>query len=244
VANTPRDLAARVDVVITMLSDPAAVREVLEGADGILSAAHQGLTLIDMSTVGPLDARDTVQRAAAHGVPVLHASVLGPPAAAAEGKLTILVGGDATLIARYHALLAAMGTAIHTFPTNEQACALKLASNVQLLAALQLFGEGVALATGWGIPREAVLEFFQNSAVIAAPVKARIGAMYNPDLPANFALSLGRKDLWLAANAAYEAGAAVPMIASTLESYSLAMREHHDEDIARIAGFIMEHSTI
>ena len=226
-----------------MLSDPAAVRAVCRVQPAFLPERTEGLVFIDMSTVGPSDARDTVEQAAPYGVRVLHASVLGPPSLAAEGKLTILVGGDAQLISTCRPLLSTMSTAIQIFATNEQACALKLASNLQQLGALQLFGEAMAVATGWGIPRQSVVEFFQESAVVAPPVKARFDAMYDPSTPTNFAVELGRKDLWLAANAAYEVGAAVPLVATALETYSLAMREHRFEDIARIAGFLAEMST-
>jgi 3-hydroxyisobutyrate dehydrogenase-like beta-hydroxyacid dehydrogenase len=66
--------------------------------------------------------------------------------------------------------------------------------------------------------------------------------MYNPDAPAHFSMALGRKDVWLAVNAAYEAGAAVPVVATALESFSLAMREHQDQDITATAAFITEES--
>ena len=240
VAATPRELAERSDVLITMLADPAAVRAVLGGPDGILAGVRDGQLLVDMSTVGPAEARDTIERAAARGLAVLHAPVLGPPSAAAEGNLTILAGGDAQRIEAQRPLLSAMGGTIVVLETNEQACALKLAMNAMLLASLQLTGEAVALATGWGIPRDQVLAFFGGSPLLSAPVKARIGAMYETDGAVNFSLALGRKDLWLAAAAAYEAGAPTPIIAAALETYSLAMRDHQNEDIARIAGFLAD----
>lgn len=240
VAATPRELAERSDVLITMLADPAAVRAVLGGPDGILAGARDGQVLVEMSTVGPAEARGTIERAAAHGLAVIHAPVLGPPSAAAEGGLTILAGGGAQRIEAQRPLLSTMGGTIVILETNEQACALKLAMNAMLLASLQLTGEAVALATGWGIPRQQVLAFFGGSPLLSAPVKARIGAMYETGAPANFSLALGRKDLWLAAAAAYEVGASTPIIAAALETYSLAMRDHRNEDIARIAGFLAD----
>ena len=240
IAATPRELAERSDVLITMLADPAAVRAVLSGPDGVLAGARDGQVLIEMSTVGPAEARDTIERAAARGVGVIHAPVLGPPHAAAEGTLTILAGGDTQRIELYRPLLATMGGTIVTLDDNEQACALKLATNALLLASLQLVGEAVGLATGWGIPREQVLAFLGGSPMVPPPVKARIASMYAEDARVDFSLALGRKDLWLATAAAYEVGAATPIIAAALETYSLAMRDHRDEDIARIAGFLAE----
>ena len=63
VADSPRDVAARSDTVILMLSDPAAVRAVVMGEQGVFTGAREGLTLIDMSTVGPSDALAMVEAA-------------------------------------------------------------------------------------------------------------------------------------------------------------------------------------
>src|SRR5579875_2450457 len=92
-AGTPAELAEASEVVITMLADPAAVHDVLARSDGVLAGARADLTLIEMTTVGPLDARATVELAHERGVRVLHAAVLGPPSAAAAGTVTVLAGG-------------------------------------------------------------------------------------------------------------------------------------------------------
>src|SRR5438105_12202898 len=65
-ATSPRDVAARTDVVITMVSDPAAVRAITAGPEGLFAAAREGLVWIDMSTVGPADARRAADEAAGH----------------------------------------------------------------------------------------------------------------------------------------------------------------------------------
>src|SRR5579875_1183796 len=98
VAATPREVAEASDTVITMLADPAVVRAVLNGPDGVLAGAHEGMTLLEMSTVGPMDARHTQEQAQQRGVQVVQAAVLGPPSAAAQGTLTILAGGDQHLV--------------------------------------------------------------------------------------------------------------------------------------------------
>jgi 3-hydroxyisobutyrate dehydrogenase len=239
-AGTPAELAAASEVVITMLADPAAVRDILARPDGVLAGARTDLTLIEMTTVGPLDARATVELARERGVRVLHASVLGPPSAAAAGTVTILAGGDSALIEVQRPLLRTMASTIMSFPSNEQGCALKVASNALLLTSLQAVGEAVGLAEGWGIPKDQLLHFFGDSAVVPQATKGRLAQMYDPHAAVHFALSLGRKDLSLAAAAAYEVGMATPVISAALQTFSLALRDHGSEDIARIAGFLDE----
>lgn len=240
VASTPREAAEASDVLILMLADPSAVRAILEGPDGALAGLRAGDVIVEMSTVGPADARDEVARAGAQAVRVLHAPVLGPPIAAADGTLTILAGGERQLFEQVRPLLSTMARSIVPLASNEQACALKLAANAVLLTSLQTFGEAVDLATRWGIPREQVLAFLSENPSVPPTVRARIPAMFTADAPVNFALELGRKDLWLAVAAAYESGSAAPLIAAALETYTLAMRDHQSEDIARIAGFLSE----
>ena len=239
VGATPREVAQASDVLFIMVSDPAAVRAVLEGADGILAGAREGLVMVNCSTIGPSDAHDLEARASERGVLMVQAPVLGSIQPAEQGELIVLAGGEQAVIDAHRPLLDTIGKAIHYIGSGEQACAMKLAVNGMLLGSIQLFGEVAALATGWGIPRERVLGMFDGNPIISPAVKQRIKLMYEKsDEEVPFALKLGRKDLWLAVAAGYEAGASLPMLAAALETYSLAAREYGDEDIARIAAFL------
>ena len=240
VAESPREVAARSDVVITMLSDPDAVRTVLEGDAGILAGARAGLVYMDMSTVGPADARATVAQAEPHGVRVIHAPVLGSLGPAEEGELVILAGGDRDVVEAQRPLLQTMGKTIRYMGSNEQACVTKLAVNIMLAGSLQLFGEAVALATRWGLSHEQALEAIGASPAVSEAVKARMSTMYAPDAPTDFPLRLARKDLYLALVAGYEKGAGLPLVSVATETFTMALRHHGTEDVGRIAAFIDE----
>jgi 3-hydroxyisobutyrate dehydrogenase-like beta-hydroxyacid dehydrogenase len=242
VAESPREVAAPSDVVITMLSDPDAVRTVLEGDAGILAGARAGLVYMDMSTVGPADARATVAQAEPHGVCVIHAPVLGSLGPAEEGELVILAGGDRDVVEAQRPLLQTMGKTIRYMGSNEQACVTKLAVNIMLAGSLQLFGEAVALATRWGLSREQTLEAIGASPAVSQAVKARTSTMYAPDAPADFPLRLARKDLYLALVAGYEKGAGLPLVSVATETFTMAVRRHGTQDVGRIAAFIDEAS--
>jgi 3-hydroxyisobutyrate dehydrogenase-like beta-hydroxyacid dehydrogenase len=237
---SPRDVAVRCGVVITMLGDPAAVHAVLSGPDGLLAGARDGLVLIDMSTVGPPDARATVEQAAAQGVCVIHAPVLGSIGAARRGELIVLAGGPRDLADEYTPLLLSMGASVNYVGGNEQACAMKLAVNAVLLGSLQLFGEAVALATGAGIPRSEVLRIMGLSPAVSGVIKGRMAELEGGELQLTFPLRLARKDLWLALGAGYESGASLPIVAAALETYTLALREHAEDDEFGIIPFMEE----
>jgi 3-hydroxyisobutyrate dehydrogenase-like beta-hydroxyacid dehydrogenase len=242
VAESPRDLAQRSDVVITMVSDPAAVRAISGGPDGLLAGAHAGLVWIDMSTIGPSDARRAVEEAAGRQVQVVHAPVLGSLAPAEKGELLILAGGDESVVKSQEPLLRTMGNSVIYLGPNERPCALKIALNLNLAASLQLLGESLALVTRWGIPREQAVEIIGGSALVSAATKGRLKSLYDPATPASFTLRLARKDLWLAVTAGYEAGASMPLTAAALETFTMATGAHGDEEIALIAAFIDEMS--
>jgi len=229
VAESPRDLAARSDVALLMLSDPAAVRAVVLG---------DGLALVDMSTVGPADALAVVEAARARGVQAVNAPVLGTLGPAAKGELLILAGGAEDTVERVRPVLETMGKTVRYLGSNERACAAKLAANLLLAGSLQLFGEAVALTTRWGLPREQALELLGGTAVVSPALKGKMPAMYDPGTAVDFSLRLARKDLWLALGAAYEKGAAMPLAATALETFTLAMGAHGDEDASRIAAYI------
>jgi 3-hydroxyisobutyrate dehydrogenase-like beta-hydroxyacid dehydrogenase len=239
-ATSPRDVAARCAVVITMLSDPAAVQAVLAGPDGILTGAHGDLVLVDMSTVGPADARRVVEQGAAVGLRVLNAPVMGSLAAAESGGLVILSGGPPDVATAQQPLLRTMGRAVHYVGGNEQACALKLAVNVMLLGTFQLFGEAATVATRWGVAREQLLSIMSDNPTVSPVLKARMPELYSPDLAVTFPLHLARKDLWLALSAGYATGASLPLVAAAVETFTLALRHHGDQDEARIAAFMDE----
>src|SRR5690348_586620 len=99
-ATSPRDVAARSDVVITMLPDGPDVEAVTQGADGVLEGARPGMVLIDMSTIAPATARHLAEQARHTGVAMLDAPVSGGDKGAIAGTLSIMVGGDAADFAR------------------------------------------------------------------------------------------------------------------------------------------------
>ncbi len=238
VADSPRDVAARSDTVILMLSDPAAVRAVVMGEQGVFTGAREGLTLIDMSTVGPSDALAMVEAAQGRGVRVINAPVLGTLGPAAKGELLVLAGGDERLVERERPLLETMGKAVQYLGRNESASAAKLAANLLLAGSMQLFGEAVAVMTRWGLPREQAVEMLGETTVVSPALKGKRAAMFDPDAAVDFGLRLARKDLWLIVAAAYERGASAPLAAAALETYSMAVNTHGDEDSARIAAYI------
>ena len=201
-AETPADAAATVDVVITMVADPDALRAVTEGPDGI-EASVRDATVIEMSTVGPA-AVSRLRSELPEGVGLLDAPVLGSIDAAETGELEVFVGGPEQLYERWQPLLSALGSPMHVGPLGSGAAA-KLVANSTLFGVLGALGEALALGRGLGLRDEATFAVLRNTP-LGAQAERRRGAFESDDYPARFTLSLARKDVELVVAAAREAG--------------------------------------
>ena len=203
VAETPAAAARRADVVITMVSDAAALAAVSDGPDGILAGLAPPATVIEMSTVGPAAVGRLASRLPA-GVGLLDAPVLGSLSEAEAGTLAIFVGGPEALVERWTPLLATVGTPTRVGPLGAGAAA-KLVANATLLGVLGLLGEALALAHGLGLADEAAFEVLAATP-LAEQAARRRAAIASGDYPRRFSLSLARKDADLIAQAAAAAG--------------------------------------
>jgi 3-hydroxyisobutyrate dehydrogenase-like beta-hydroxyacid dehydrogenase len=202
-ARSPADAAGRVEVLITMLASPAALEAVVEGPEGIAAGAAEGLTVIEMSTVGPATVA-WLASALPAGTGLLDAPVLGSLPEAESGSLQIFVGGPEDLFGRWAPLLAPLGTPHHVGPLGAGAAA-KLVVNLTLLGAVALLGEGLALAAALGLSRETAFDVLAVSP-LAGQAERRRPAIESGEFPRRFALSLARKDLDLVAEAAAASG--------------------------------------
>jgi 3-hydroxyisobutyrate dehydrogenase-like beta-hydroxyacid dehydrogenase len=109
VAASAAEAGAKADVAITMLADGTALEAVVLGPDGLAGGLGSGSLLIDMSTVGPSQARKVAEALAPRGVAFVDAPVAGSVGPAAEGTLAIMVGGDQEAVERARPLLAVLG---------------------------------------------------------------------------------------------------------------------------------------
>jgi 3-hydroxyisobutyrate dehydrogenase/2-hydroxy-3-oxopropionate reductase len=197
--DTPAQAAEQTDAVFVMVADPQALREVTEGADGILVGARPGTTIIQMSTVGPAD----VARLASslpEGVELLDAPVLGSLTEAEGGTLRVFAGGSPDLVEKWTPMLSSLGQVLHV-GTMGAGTAAKLVANSTLLGALSVLGEALALAQKLGLSTEATFEVL-SATPLAAQAERRREAFEADDYPVRFVLALALKDAELISAAA------------------------------------------
>lgn len=222
---SPAQAAQRADAVFVMVSDPEAVREVTEGADGILAGARPGTTVIQMSTVGPAD----ISRLASslpEGVELLDAPVLGSLSEVEGGTLRVFAGGSPDLVERWTPVLSSLGSVLHVGPVG-LGTAAKLVANSTLLGALAVLGEALALGQKLGLSREATFEVL-SATPLAAQAERRREAFETGEYPTRFALALALKDTELISAAAE--GADLKVAEAVRDWFAEAVGEGAGED--------------
>ncbi len=224
------------EVVITMLSDPAAVREVAAGQGGILFALSPGKTYIDMSTVSPESSREIAAMTRRMGADYLEAPVLGSRKPAAEKALVILAGGDAAVAKRMEPLLLAMGSKVVHLGDVGAAAHMKLIINQMLGTILCVFAEAALTGMAAGLSAERMLEVIQGSVVACPAVQAKGRDMLGSRAFAvQFPLKHAHKDLRLAVLAGDAAGVPTPVTAAAHQLFSIAReRGFGEHDVSAV----------
>ena len=221
-ASSPREVAERSEIVFTMVTNTEAVRAVTEGPDGILAGLAPGKVYVDMSTASPATTRALAEQVAAAGAQMLDAPVSGSVSTLEEGKLSIMVGGDAETFERVEPVLEAIGPRVFYLGPNGAAVTMKIAINISLAVQMLAFSEGLLLAEKTGIARERAVEVMLAS-VIASPMIAYRApfVLEQPD-EAWFDCRIMQKDMNLALELGRELEVPLPTTAVTNELLTAA----------------------
>jgi 2-hydroxy-3-oxopropionate reductase len=216
-ADSPAEVAASADIVITMLADDHAVRGVV--ADGLLPAARPGTLIIDMSTVSPMLSRELATRAAEGNVRMLDAPVSGGDVGAREGTLSIMVGGDAADLERARPVLDVLGGSIvHCGPSG--AGQVVKACN-QVLVAITIGGISEALVLGGklGVAADVILDVLSRGLAANRVMELRRDNFLTATFAPGFRVDLHHKDLDIALSSAGQANVPLPLTAGTQQLF-------------------------
>ena len=241
-AKVATDLKAAVkgrDIVITMLSNPSAVKA---ASEGFLGAMSKGALWIDCSTVAPQDVQVFAESANAAQVAYLEAPVAGTKQPAANGELVFFVGGEERDMAKAASLFDKMGKkTIHMGP-HGKAAAIKLVVNLMLGQSMLVYAEAIKLASALGLDEQVAQNVLLNTPVSApflAVLREKLG---NEDRTANFPMELMLKDLHLVQSASSDKGVFLSSAALAKSIYEEAANGHEREDFSSIYHFIQNSS--
>lgn len=230
-ADGPAVVAAEAEILVTILSDDAAVREVLGGPDGVIAAAPAGALVVDMSTISPALARELATEAGERGVGFLDAPVSGGDVGAREGTLSIMVGGEAAEVERARPVFEVLGARV-THVGGAGAGQVAKACN-QVLVAVIFAGlsEALVLGSKLGADPGAILDAVGGGMAANRIMEVRRDNFLDHDFAPGFKIDLHHKDLEIALGASAEVDAPLPLTAEVQQMLrQLRAGGHGEED--------------
>lgn len=235
---SPEDVASRCEVLLTIVSDPPALEEVLWGEQGALAGLKKGSLLIDSSTVSPALARKVAQACSQKAVDFLDAPVTGGTWGAEKGELVFMIGGKKETLERAEPILQAVGKRFFLLGPNGAGQTVKLAMNLILALEVEALAEGLELVTSSGVEPTKLIEVLQSSMGRAPVLDVKAPVILKRDFSPSFPLRLMHKDIRLAMELAKENGIELPAGAAAYQAYSVVKtRAKTDVDYAAIASY-------
>ena len=204
---TPEAVATAADVIQIVVADPAAVASVLEK---ILPQLGPGKTIVQSSTIDAASSANFAALVAARGARYLAAPFTGSKPAAEQRQSIFYLGGDPAVLKETEPLLALVSAHRFVIGTNEQACTLKLAMNLNLAAQMQALGEALTLARRAGVTDAIFFEAMGKNAGCSGLTKLKEPKLRTADFSPQFSVKHMAKDMRLTTTTA--AGAPFPLL--------------------------------
>ncbi len=226
---SPKRVAEKSDLVITILKDTDAIESVAFGKDGIVQGKHDDLVVADMSTINPVSSKKIAEKYSQQGISMIDTPVMGGPPLAEKGQMVVMIGGKKELYQKFKSVFDAIGEKTFYIGTNGMAEAMKLAMNLQIAILALSISEGIILAKKSGLDPLLFLEVL-NSTYFKTGMSINKGPkMAKGNFEPSFFLSMMKKDLDEINYTAKEFGANLPVAKLAKELYQNAAKEGFGE---------------
>ena len=242
-ASTSKQVAAAADVVLSSLTDDAAVEATMFGPEGALAGARPGTIFIEMSTVSPRTSRQLHEAGTTGGLVVLDAPVSGSTPQAEEGELVIVVGGEEDGYRKCRPILSVLGKESFYMGPAGSGTATKLCLNTLLGVGIQALAEAIALGLRSGLDLERLLRTLGESSVLSPSQKSKLEHAKTGEYPPTFPLRLMYKDFGLVSQHAQELSVAMPSTAAAAQVCAVEHARHEaqgDEDFSAVIRTVQQ----
>lgn len=229
-ADSPAHAAAEADVIFTCVPDTPDVESVMLGKSGILSAAREGLIIVDHSTISPTATRKMNEALNSRGAKLLDAPVSGGDVGAQNATLSIMVGGEESAFHCVQALLARMGKTITYCGPSGSGQLTKLVNQILVSVTNLAVCEALAFAEKNGLDPQKTLTAISGGAAGSWQLSNLGPKMIAGDFRPGFKIRLQHKDLRLAIAAAKEAGIDLPALDLVYELFDQSLREGRGDE--------------
>jgi 2-hydroxy-3-oxopropionate reductase len=222
VCDTLKSIAERSEIVIVMVPDTPDVRDVLFSPDGVAAGLSAGKTVVDMSSISPIETKQFAAEIARKGCDYVDAPVSGGEVGARAASLTIMVGGSEAAFARVKPLFELMGKNITLVGEVGAGQTTKVANQIIVALTIEAVGEALLFASKAGADpakvRQALMGGFAASRILEVHGERMIKRTFDP----GFRIELHQKDLNLALSGARAMGMSLPNTAATQELFNAA----------------------
>lgn len=214
---SPKDVALRTDIIITMLQNSPNVKEVILGPNGVLEGAKEGAIIIDSSSIAPLASKEIAAEAAKRGVEMLDAPVSGGEPKAIDGTLSFMVGGKKEVFDKCYDILSKMGTSVVLCGDIGAGNTTKLANQIIVALNIAAMSEALVLGTKAGVDPEAIYNAIKGGLAGSTVLNAKAPLIMAGNFKPGFRIELHIKDLANALETGHEIGVPLPLTSQVME---------------------------
>ncbi len=238
VRDTPKEIAAVSDIVITMLPNSPQVKEVALGKNGIIEGAKKGSVLIDMSSIAPLASREVAAELAKAGMEMLDAPVSGGEPKAIDGTISVMVGGKQEVFDQYYEVMKAMAGSVVRTGEIGAGNATKLANQIIVAINIAAVSEAFTLAEKIGVSPDLVYQAIRGGLAGSTVLDAKGPMMMDRNFKPGFRINLHIKDLTNVLETSHHLGISLPLTAGVMEIMQALKADGHEaEDHSSIVKY-------
>jgi 3-hydroxyisobutyrate dehydrogenase-like beta-hydroxyacid dehydrogenase len=239
IAQSMARLVAESDVILSSLSNDAAVRSVYFDEGGVFSTAEPGTVILEMSTISPELSRLLHQEARERGIKFLDVAISGSTPAVVAGTITLLAGGNPNTFEQCIPIFESIAKQWFLIGPGSSGVQMKLVVNLLLSLDMQSIAEAVSLGEHLHIDRNVLLDVLSRTAVIPPAFVGKFQKIKSRDYSPEFPLRLMSKDMDLIMNAAKVSGAALPAATVAHSVLTAAVPASGDLDLAAITPYVV-----
>lgn len=235
---SPKDVASKTDIVITMLPNSPHVKTVILGKDGVIEGVQKGKIVVDMSSIAPAVSQEVGKALAEKGVEFLDAPVSGGEPKAIDGTLAIMVGGKEEVFNKVKDILLKMGSSAVLCGDIGAGNVTKLANQIIVALNIAAMSEAYVLATKAGVDPAKVFDAIKGGLAGSTVLNAKSPMVLEGNYKPGFRIELHIKDLQNALDTAHDIGVPVPLTSVVMEIFqALKVEGKAKEDHCGIIQF-------
>jgi 2-hydroxy-3-oxopropionate reductase len=216
-AASNKEVAAKSELIITMLPNSPHVKEAILGKDGVIEGIKAGAVVVDMSSIAPQASQEVAAALKERGIAFVDAPVSGGEPKAIDGTLAIMVGGDKATFDKVKPVLEKLGSSVTLCGDIGAGNVTKLANQIIVALNIAAVGEAFTLATKAGVEPQSVFDAIKGGLAGSTVMNAKVPMILDGNFKPGFRIELHIKDLQNALDTAHNLNVPVPLTAGVME---------------------------